>query len=326
MWRGSRQMVTDDALMLDQYRRYLRNIDPESDSSCAECMYQEQQGLKTSWRQLSHQFVPNTAVQGKASYLELQIDNTCNGGCIICGPWHSSFWQRELLGKATTGNAHHVQQILASIDTAHINRILFLGGETLLTVYDQQILDAIPQPELVDLQYTTNCSVLPSRARTDRWQRFRSVQINLSLDCIKHRFDYIRYPLRWTVAERVVQSMIGELPDNVIFKINHTVNILNIWYHSDFEAWRLANCATDRQGNAIDCIFNPAVGPLAPKRIPAKLMVMLRDMYDDSSPVIRAVLDHNADVQIMLKYLGELDRRRGSDWQQSFPEIAACFA
>jgi hypothetical protein len=118
--------------------------------------------------------------------------------------------------------------------------------------------------------------------------------------------------------------MMNELPGNVRFKSNHTINMLNLYYYNEFTEWH------DRVmvpvGRAINFTFNPCSGTLSPRQVPRKLFNMLLDKYGADSKVIRTITNDNADDQTqLLTYLSEIDTRRGLDWRRVFPEISACF-
>jgi organic radical activating enzyme len=267
--------------------------------------------------------VPDDAELGDASYVEIQTDNTCNGGCIICGPWHSSYWQSELKQFSIKPVEDPIDKILSHIDIQKTRKILFLGGEPFLSNTDLRILPLIKNPELVKLQYTTNGSIYPSQTHIDLWSRFQDVLINFSLDGIHERFNYIRHPLKWQQVEKNIFRMLDELPSNVRFTSNHTINILNLYYHDEFEDWYTKLMSSTR---FIKFAFNPCSGILSPTQVPNKLFNLLVDKYGNDSKVVRTVTNNNHNDQSEpLTYLSELDTRRGLDWRQVFPEISHCF-
>jgi len=306
-----------------QFRQRLNEINSYESATCANCNFQENASLRKTFRDHSFDWVPDDAELGDASYLEIQTDNTCNGGCIICGPWHSSYWQSELKQFSIRPAQDPVDQILSHIDIQKTKKILFLDGEPFLSVADIRILPLIKKPQLVRLQYTTNGSIYPSQAHIDLWSQFKDVLINFSLDGINERFDYIRYPLKWSQVENNVIRMMKELPSNVRFSSNHTVNMLNLYYYDEFEDWYTQIMSSER---AVKFAFNPCSGILSPRQVPRKLFDMLVDKYGADSTVTRTITNNDSDDQAdLLTYLRDLDARRGLDWRQVFPEISHCF-
>jgi hypothetical protein len=148
------------------------------------------------------------------------------------------------------------------------------------------------------------------------------VAITFSLDGIGNRFDYIRYPLKWSQVEKNVIRMLNELPSNVQFKLNHTVNILNLYYYDEFIDWYNRVMLSERP---VNFLFNPCSGILSPNQVPDKLFNRLLEKYGEDSKVIRTITNNNSNDQTdLLTYLSELDTRRRLDWRQVFPEISNC--
>ena len=307
-----------------EFRHHLDSIDSYTSPTCSQCNYESRSKIRQTWRDHSFNIVPDDAELGDASYLEIQTDKTCNGGCIICGPWNSSYWQSELKQFPIKPAVDSIDQILSHIDIQKTRKILFLGGEPFLSGTDGKVLSLIENPQLVRVQYTTNGSIYPSQKHIDLWSKFQDVLINFSLDGIGDRFDYIRYPLKWSQVENNVISMMNELPGNVRFKSNHTINMLNLYYYDEFKEWYDRVMAPT--GRVLDFTFTACDGILSPKEVPVKLFNMLLDKYGEDSKVIRTITNGNADDQTqLLTYLSEIDTRRGLDWRRVFPEISACF-
>ena len=316
------QKLDSTAAQHQEYRERLNAINSYESSTCNHCNFQEDAKLRNTFRNLSFSVVPDDAELGDASYLEISTDNTCNGGCIMCGPWHSSYWQNELKQFHIKPAQDPIDQILSFIDINKTRKILFLGGEPFLSDTDTKILPLIPNPELVGIQYTTNGSIYPSQFHIDLWSKFQSVVITFSLDGIGDRFDYIRYPLKWNQVEKNVIRMLTELPSNVQFKLNHTVNILNLYYYDEFKDWYDRVILSKR---SVDLFFTPCSEILSPNQVPDKLFNRLLTKYGEDSKVIRTVTHNNFNDQTrLLTYLSELDARRGLNWRQVFPEISNC--
>lgn len=313
---------------IESYRMMLNGVDSQHDKRCYQCNFLNRKNLRRTWRDISFDIVPEDAELGDSSYLELQIDKTCNGGCIICGPWHSSFWQNEMkvVPIKNKSQVDPIEKILSIIDVQKVRKILFLGGEPFLSETDKKILSLIKQPELVNLQYTTNGSIYPSQDRIDLWKPFRSVLINFSIDGIGEKFNYIRYPLRWDKVRDNMINMRDHLPGNVKFKMNHVVNILNLYYHDEFTRWHSSDFCQDRFGNEINYTFTPAVGvELDPSNVTDKLYDLILSKYPTDSKVFKVIQNKTVDTDKILRFLGEIDDRRKLNWRDVFPEIGDCF-
>lgn len=315
----------DDNEQIEKYRDRISQLDSYQHDGCNQCNFFEKNNLRKTWRQVSFDIVPDTTPVADAVYLEIQIDNVCNGGCIICGPQHSSYWQNQLdisiPIKSATRNSY-IDRILKIVDIQKTRKILFLGGEPFLSDVDQQLLPLIQNPELVDIQYTTNSSIYPSQDRIEYWKKFKSVLINFSIDGIGDKFEYIRYPLKWNIVQHNMFRMREQLPNNVSFKINHTVNVLNLFYHDEFDRWQKTNFSHDKHGKEIKYTFNPAAGLLDPRCVTEEMRALVLEKFGvDSTPyrTIRNVCPSNAAV---INYLQQLDSKRKLDWRDVFREIS----
>jgi hypothetical protein len=305
------------------FRDRLNVINSYESDSCNICNFQNNKKIRTTWRDRSFQIVPVYAKLGDASHLEIQTDKTCNGGCIICGPWHSSYWQNELKQFTKKPKEDPIDKILSQIDIQKTKRISFLGGEPFLTNTDTKVLSMIDHPKRVNLVYVTNGSIYPTDQRIKLWSQFEYVSICFSIDAIGDRFDYIRYPLKWAQVEKNINRIINECPKNMFFKANYTVNPLNIYYHDEFTDWY---DRTMGLGGARKFDFTPCDGILSPQKLPKKLVDMLVNKYGHDSKVMSPVVEKDCDDHSkLLLYLSELDSRRGLDWRQVFPEISDCF-
>lgn len=310
-----------------KYRNFLNSIDSYSHPGCDQCNYLNNNNLAKTWRTVSDEIVPNDAKLGDSSYLEIQVDKTCNGGCIMCGPYLSTFWMNEIGQVDWTPKQIHndLDQILKLVDIQKSKVIHFLGGEPFLSTADETVIHLINDPSDVSLRYTTNGSIFPSDSKLELWKKFKNVRLNFSLDGINERFNYIRYPLKWDQVVYNLQKFINTMPENVTFKINHTVNIFNLYYYKEFDDWHKENFNVDRFGREIECSYNVALGELSPKTIPKKLFKVLCQKYNYNSKPIKTVLSTDIENTRVLEYIDKIDQRRKLSWRTVFPEIADCF-
>lgn len=316
------QPLDTDTDAHQRYRTYLNSLDSHRAAECQTCNYINKKDLRPSWRDYSFKIVPDSAELGDASYVELQLDRVCNGGCIMCSPKHSSFWATELRQVPIKPPIDHLSKVMSLVDVQKTKRLMFLGGEPFLSNADEKVLAEIKRPELVDLQYTTNGSIYPSQERIALWKKFKSVLINISVDGVGARFEYIRYPLKWAKITENLDRMLKYMPENVSFKVNHTVNLFSLFYHNEFDAWYRQVGMNPRIKT---CTFNPAIGVLSPQKVPQALLTLIDAHYPKASPVRKAILGTDPCVSAQM-YLKEIDQRRGLDWRQVFPDIADCFS
>lgn len=213
---------------------------------CNQCINREKiPNGKRSIRQLGEVDIPVDAKWGEIQLLEFQIDIRCNAACVMCGPQCSTLWQQEL-GQPVTMNEKKVIDVLNNtvkfIDWEPVRTIHFSGGEPLLTSAHETILSYVPNLSKVQLKYQTNGSVMPSTTALDMWRQVAKIKLEISLDGTDEQYEYIRYPLKWQVVERTINSLATFLEDNSIeyeIHINYAVNPLNLMYLNRMDQWFL---------------------------------------------------------------------------------------
>ena len=89
------------------------------------------------------------------------------------------------------------------------------------------------------MHYTTNGSIFPDTEWWDIWKYFKKVDIQLSIDGVGARFEYIRFPGNWNNLEKNVSDYKIKIKncENMQLSISHTLGALNIFYLDEFFHW-----------------------------------------------------------------------------------------
>jgi MoaA/NifB/PqqE/SkfB family radical SAM enzyme len=85
------------------------------------------------------------------------------------------------------------------------------GGEPFISGVDEHLdfLDyLLPSSAQIQLHYVTNCTVFPDQRFWDKWQHFKNVDIQLSIDGIEQHFEYNRWPAQWHQVDDNVNNYI----------------------------------------------------------------------------------------------------------------------
>lgn len=185
--------------------------------------------------------------------LDLKFSSLCNLKCRICGPYCSSTWLKESLD---TGNYHeHTIKIFSKYsERKFINkeenfeilqkllpnlRILeFHGGEPLMQPEHNRIMDILENyPNVEDLKlnllYNTNGTIFDEKV-VNVWNKMGLVDLNISLDDIKDRFEYQRYPANWLEVLENIKKFKTYCNDNVKINLYCTVSLYNVFYIDEF--------------------------------------------------------------------------------------------
>lgn len=269
--------------------------------ACANCIKTEQSGL-TSRRQGSNAWFRDTGLdntQIELVKLDYWTGDTCNLACVICGPNNSSSWKQEL-GLPAEVRKSVSNKFWQTLDLTKIKFIHFNGGEPLLSKEHVEFLQSVPDKKVVHLNYNTNGSVLPGQQLLDLWAEFKLVQLDFSIDDIEQRFEYQRYPAKWSQITNNLAWFIDNAPHNCMFATNTSVGILN---HSNLNAltrWLQTHFHTSRFTDPIEHRQQFTFGTFA-----------LTDVDNRKESIINA--------------LNQIDQRRGTNWRKTFPELEQQF-
>ena len=219
--------------------------------------------------------------------LDFWVGDICNLRCAICGPHYSSAWQAEL----GIQNNSAINTAWKQLDLKDIRFVHFNGGEPLLSKEHAQMLQAIPCKSKVCINYNTNASVRPDKSLLDLWSKFKLVKIDFSIDDIGARFEYQRFPAKWDSVVNNINFFKDHCPTNCIFAVNTTLSILNEKNIHRLKEWIDVDFKSNRLGDPVGHQMQTVQGVLQTNSTQAR------------------------------QYLSELDSRRGTNWQVTFPEL-----
>jgi MoaA/NifB/PqqE/SkfB family radical SAM enzyme len=263
-------------------------------SACNDCKKTESSGM-ISRRQGSNQWYTDHASDNTDVDL-IRIDywtgDLCNLACVICGPHNSSQWKQEL---SIPIQSRHVvvNKFWQLLDLTTLKFIHFNGGEPLLSKEHVAFLKEIPNKGQVHINYNTNATILPDQYLLDLWSEFRLVQLDFSIDDMEERFEYQRYPAIWPKVVDNLQWFIDHAPHNCMFAVNTSVGILNHANVDNLSQWLKQNFHTNRFTDPIEHRQQLVLGMFSLGRL----------------------------TKQAIEFLDACDRRRGTNWKTTFPEL-----
>ena len=89
----------------------------------------------------------------------------------------------------------------------------------------------------IKLRYNSNGIDLPEEL-FELWDHFKEVRFNISIDSIKERNNYIRYPSKWTDIEDSLAKL-DNTKDHITVNIATAVQLLNVLDLSELAQWKL---------------------------------------------------------------------------------------
>lgn len=189
---------------------------------CSKCYYEESQG-KESLRQKFNKEYDTEIVELK--FLELGLDNICNLMCDGCfGDFSSSWSEKENPEKSKSfhiRSSHDLNTIPDSVD-----KILFLGGEPLMTRRHLKILEKVENKSNVSIIYNTNGTFLLDEDSLSQLKNFKQVKFILSVDGYGELNDNVRSGSKWNQILEFIKQI-----KNLGFEITvHSVLHFNNWH------------------------------------------------------------------------------------------------
>ena len=306
---------------------------------CVRCKVEEQNNI-LSKRQLDHERWQEHYAQydlNSDQWLTATIafGNTCNLKCITCGSHSSSRWQeeyREIYGQ----DFQHVKFYRNDFVDDFVSQapgIIHLdipGGEPFLSGVPEQkklLKHYIDTGRAADitLHYVTNATIFPDQDWWQLWSHFREIDMQLSIDGIGDRYEYIRYPAVWTNTEQTVHTYVQQeqsIP-NLRLSVSHTVSAYNIFYLDEFFTWcRGVGLPRPWLGRV------HAPSHMQPEVWPNKQLIvdqLMQSAHDDVQNWARLIknVDHSDQFNEFCRRLHQHDQYRGLDFARTFPEMAS---
>lgn len=305
---------------------------------CAYCWQEESQGYSSKRLRDNQQFsqvfdykykpAPESTQNEFVRYY-VRLGNHCNLRCVTCNDDVSTGWISE---NKKFGDPAGQPMMLKKTDpiwqtlrdrAAGIGMIEFIGGEPFMMLEQEQAdlfkyLVESGHSKHITLLYTTNGTRMPDE-QLEYWQHFKRVNIDLSMDGIGNRFEYLRFPASWDAVIKNIQQY-KKIP-KVKLLILQTISILNVGYLAEVEEF----CKT----NDLEVFYNKLQEPMILNlhQAPANTRAWIHSRLDGiDNPAIKQIqtqlhTPHYNVAQDILDYCQKLDSRRGNSVAQTFPEL-----
>lgn len=301
-----------------EYQALLTNNSTGVNSSfCQRCWDKESVGL-VSKRQ-SDNTLDQIYSKIDPNYIKIDaaVGDVCNAACRICSPDSSTMWQKIV----PTWQRHNIESTVWSdaMDQAeHVLQLDFGGGEPWANAILEQTallekIISLGRQHLVKIRYNTNGSLWPTRL-ISLLEQFRQVEITLSLDDIESRFEYNRWPLKWSVVQNNIQKFVElQLTCNIKITINFTVSVFT-WQRAEaFTEW------AHEQGLGhvnFNILTDPWVYSI--KSLPVDVKNSLPPTIFDN---IVSSTAHDNWKEEFAQITHQLDQQRDQSFKKTFPEL-----
>jgi len=194
----------------------------EKISGCAKCYHEETLG-KESLRQQFNKIYNRDSVE--LEYLEIGFDNICNLTCDGCFDEFSNSWAKknnpDKSKRILTTRLHEIKSLPNTI-----RKILFLGGEPLMTNRHKKLLKMVKHKHLVSVTYNTNGTFLLDLDTIDLLDEFKKVDFIVSIDAYGVLNNHVRNGSKWAG----ILEFIDQIEDLGFDITVHTVIHKNNWF------------------------------------------------------------------------------------------------
>lgn len=205
----------------DEYNSIRERSEHTRLPECAKCWHEEDLGKK-SLRQHFNETYNTDNVELK--YLEIGFDNICNLTCDGCWEeWSSSWWVKK---NPTIASKHGITKVkdITNIPNS-IQKIVFLGGEPLMTSRHRKFLESLDELNTLEVEYFTNGMFSLNSKDHQILDKCKSVKFTISIDGYGTLNEQVRSGSVWnTVVKNTAE--IAKKYNTVV----HTVVHKNNWH------------------------------------------------------------------------------------------------
>ena len=311
---------------------------------CIRCQIEEENSVKSK-RQLDYDRWYNYYDEYDISQpgfvtASIAFGNTCNLKCITCGPRDSSRWfkEHEVIYSESIKPNHFYKQNFVTDFVNSCEGLIHLdipGGEPFLSGVDQQhqLLDHYIQSgksSQISLHYVTNTTHFPDSKWWTRWQHFKEIDIQFSIDGVGSKFEYIRHPANFSECETNIKkyTQIQKQLENLRLSVSHTLSAYNVYYLDEFFSWCAGlNLPRPWIGRVHDPEhLRPSVFPKSVRESIALHLQQskFKDVRSWADQLMQS--DNSEFFDTFLQRTKKHDDYRQLDFNKTFPEVAELLA
>jgi len=310
------------------------NSNNQWDPGCWTCQGNELAGMESFRTGMLNKFGVRTNLSGPTR-LDLMFDVGCNLACRICNAGSSTFWQRHLKennipfnGPLEGSRANDMIEILKKLDLSNLEMVVFCGGETLLGQGYWRVAEALAElapSEQVTLCFQTNGTQPIDERNHKTIERFQLVKLNISLDGVGERFEYMRWPANWNQVVNNINHLRDTAPVNVMFLIEETISVFNLYYQAELAQWAQHNFNSNRLGDVTNHTRHVAEGIFSLKNLSQEYVDAIAN--SEIGNLIHPKWQENPEsIRHMLQEIDCFDLIRNQDWRKTFPEVAELYS
>jgi len=213
----------DVGKIMDSYIYKKLRTDMETDwlPGCGKCKHEEELGVESLRQRFNARYQMSNPT---LDYLEVGFDNICDLTCDGCWEeWSSSWWVKK------NPNLPPKQGITSTTEFRNIpesiSKVVFLGGEPLMTNRHRRFLESFDTLEHLEVEYFTNGMHKLVEDDYELLGQCKRVHFTVSIDGVGALNEQVRGGSVWS---RVVKTL-DEIADTFDYTIHTTIH-KNNWH------------------------------------------------------------------------------------------------
>lgn len=220
-------------------------------TQCLQCV-RDEKNKNLSIRQISlGKFGEINTSEDSPPYIGLRLDNVCNLSCRICSSGLSTSWYND----ERALNLNPPDKVIRAfsddswkgfLESNLLNSqiLYFAGGEPLISNKLQRILSMLVSNKKtnIELIINTNFSFELERLKSvlPLIDKFKNVNLDLSLDGIHQRGEYMRHGQDWKIVETNIHFTRKNHP-NIKLKLSPTISIFNVLHLPEYVEYMITH-------------------------------------------------------------------------------------
>lgn len=204
----------------DEYQK-LRTQDVSTMPECAKCMHEESNGKESLRQQFNKEYTQDKI---ELKYFEVGFDNICDLACDGCWSEWSHTWALKEKPNAS------LKEVIVSTKDLHstpssINKVVFLGGEPLMTNRHRRFLESFDSLDNLEVEYFTNGMHELQEADYSILGQCKRVHFTVSIDGYRDLNEKVRSNSKW---DKVLNTL-NTIADRFNYTIHTTIH-KNNWH------------------------------------------------------------------------------------------------
>jgi len=210
----------------------------------------------------------------------------------------------------------------------NIRTIVIVGGEPMLMKKHFILLDKLIElnkSKNISLSYVSNMTLMNVSNMKKYFENFQRTKIQWSVDALKERNYWLRYPTNWDDTIKNVFEIQSYFKKNKHGSITSTItpSILGIVTLRKTYNWLLVRDLINKNNAITNLVVKPQI--LRTRNLPEEIKnnisydikTISQTHYDDLMHT-----GNKRQFELAVKYFDLLDQSRGTDWRSTFPEVA----